>query len=219
MVKRNLAKVETAGSSPVVRSKVRRVDDLCGGLAKRLGSGLQSRIDEFDSRTHLSFAWNPKHNGFRQMIQTRAVGAEVAHFPDTEGVTSSNLVSPTIFLLYVAPSGVFWPITRFTVPYCLRWQADTRYLRFEGLISRSRNIYLRFKGLPKRDIRSMRGHPALESCGFRPGSTRAPTPRNADRCPNEPEAPPRNAIRLQNPARLLIPRCIARSGCVPRPGR
>lgn len=90
-----------------------------------------------------------------------------------------------MFLLYVAPSGVFWPITRFTVPYCLRWQADTRYLRFEGLISRSRNIYLRFKGLPKRDIRSMRGHPALESCGFRPGSTRAPTPRNADRCPNE----------------------------------
>ena len=107
----------------------------------------------------------------------------------------------------------------FTVPHCLRWQADTRYLRFEGLISRSRNIYLRFKGLPKRDIRSMRGHPALESCGFRPGSTRAPTPRNADRCPNEPEAPPRNAIRLQHPARLLIPRCIARSGCVPRPGR
>ncbi|MBD9130584.1 MAG: aldo/keto reductase, partial [Bifidobacterium bifidum] len=32
--------------------------------------------------------------------------------------------------------------------HCLRWQADTRYLRFEGLISRSRNIYLRFKGLP-----------------------------------------------------------------------
>ena len=118
------------------------------------------------------------------MVQTRAVGAEVAHFPDTEGVTSSNLVSPTIFLLYVAPSGAL-PITRFTVPHCLRWQADTRYLRFEGLISRSRNIYLRFKGLPKRDIRSMRGHPALESCGFRPGSTRAPTPRNADRCPNE----------------------------------
>ena len=26
---------------------------------------------------------------------TRAVGAVVAHFPDTEGVTSSNLVSPT----------------------------------------------------------------------------------------------------------------------------
>ena len=83
------------------------------------------------------------------------------------------------------PGHTFWPITRFTVPHCLRWQADTRYLRFEGLISRSRNIYLRFKGLPKRDIRSMRGHPALESCGFRPGSTRAPTPRNADRCPNE----------------------------------
>ena len=107
MVKRNLAKVETAGSSPVVRSKVRRVDDLCGGLAKRLGSGLQSRIDEFDSRTHLSFAWNPKHNGFRQMIQTRAVGAEVAHFPDTEGVTSSNLVSPTDAEVHF---GVHWVI-------------------------------------------------------------------------------------------------------------
>ena len=150
MVKRNLAKVETAGPSPVVRSQIRLAEAI-----RPVGT------------------------------QTRAVGAEVAHFPDTEGVTSSNLVSPTIFLLYVAPSGVFWPITRFTVPYCLRWQADTRYLRFEGLISRSRNIYLRFKGLPKRDIRSMRGHPALESCGFRPGSTRAPTPRNADRCPNE----------------------------------
>ena len=125
------------------------------------------------------------------MVQTRAVGAEVAHFPDTEGVTSSNLVSPTIFLLYVAPSGAL-PITRFTVPHCLRWQADTRYLRFEGLISRSRNIYLRFKGLPKRDIRSMRGHPALESCGFRPGSTRAPTPRNAVRCLSEPQSTPRN---------------------------
>ena len=46
------------------------------------------------------------------------------------------------------PGHTFWPITRFTVPHCLRWQADTRYLRFEGLISRSRNIYLRFKGLP-----------------------------------------------------------------------
>ena len=81
------------------------------------------------------------------MVQTRAVGAEVAHFPDTEGVTSSNLVSPTIFLLYVALSGVFAYNPFFTVPHCLRWQADTRCLRFEGLISRSRNIYLRFEGL------------------------------------------------------------------------
>ena len=89
MVKRNLAKVETAGSSPVVRSKVRRVDDLCGGLAKRLGSGLQSRIDEFDSRTHLEV------RRFSFYHHNRAVGAVVAHFPDTEGVTSSNLVSPT----------------------------------------------------------------------------------------------------------------------------
>ena len=54
MVKRNLAKVETAGSSPVVRSRSEELTDLYGGLAKRLGSGLQSRIDEFDSRTHLA---------------------------------------------------------------------------------------------------------------------------------------------------------------------
>ena len=32
---------------------------------------------------------------------TRAVGAEVAHFPDTEGVTSSNLVSPTGAMLHI----------------------------------------------------------------------------------------------------------------------
>ena len=61
MVKRNLAKVETAGPSPVVRSQIRLAEAI-----RPVGT------------------------------QTRAVGAEVAHFPDTEGVTSSNLVSPTI---------------------------------------------------------------------------------------------------------------------------
>lgn len=82
MVKRNLAKVETAGPSPVVRSRVRYVD-LYGGLAKRLGSGLQSRIDEFDSRTHLEDCphW--------------AAGAEGARFPDTEEVAGSIPASPT----------------------------------------------------------------------------------------------------------------------------
>ena len=38
---------------------------------------------------------------------TRAVGAEVAHFPDTEGVTSSNLVSPTDTEVHF---GVHWVI-------------------------------------------------------------------------------------------------------------
>ena len=97
MVKRNLAKVETAGSSPVVRSRFRLIIDLHGGLAKRLGSGLQSRIDEFDSRTHLSSC----EISIPHDMTTRAVGAEVAHFPDTEGVTSSNLVSPTGALLHI----------------------------------------------------------------------------------------------------------------------
>ena len=43
---------------------------------------------------------------------TRAVGAVVAHFPDTEGVTSSNLVSPTIYFraLYNARF-LFWALS------------------------------------------------------------------------------------------------------------
>src|SRR5690606_22582499 len=54
-------------------------DVIHGGLAERRGSGLQSRIHGFESRTHL--AW--------------AIGAAVARFPDTEEVTGSNPVSPT----------------------------------------------------------------------------------------------------------------------------
>lgn len=90
------------------------------------------------------------------------------------------------------PGHTFWPITRFTVPHCLRWQADTRYLRFEGLISRSRNIYLRFKGLPECGTRSISGCSALESCDSHGVYTRAPTPRNAVRCLSEPQSTPRN---------------------------
>src|SRR5699024_4700378 len=51
-----------------------------GGLAERRGSGLQSRIHGFESRTHLA---------------ARAIGAAVARFLDTEEVTGSNPVSPT----------------------------------------------------------------------------------------------------------------------------
>ena len=45
-------------------------------------------------------------------MMTRAVGAVVAHFPDTEGVTSSNLVSPTIYFraLYNARF-LFWALS------------------------------------------------------------------------------------------------------------
>ena len=72
MVKRNLAKVETAGPSPVVRSQIRLAEAI-----RPVGT------------------------------QTRAVGAEVAHFPDSEGVTSSNLVSPTEAEVHF---GVHWVI-------------------------------------------------------------------------------------------------------------
>ena len=106
-----------------------------------------------------------------------------------------------------------------TTPVVLRASLarSISYLDFEGLIPASRNIYLRFKGLPKRDIRSMRGHPALESCGFRPGSTQAPTPRNADRCPNEGVVG--KAIRESEVPREDIIVASKRSVFVPRPGR
>lgn len=61
---------------------------LRGGLAERRGSGLQSRIHGFESRTHL------QDSSF--LKELRAIGAEVARFLDTEEVTGSIPVSPTI---------------------------------------------------------------------------------------------------------------------------
>ena len=52
LVERNLAKVEVAGSNPVVRSEEVRLE-LCGGVAERRGNGLQSRLHGFESRLHL----------------------------------------------------------------------------------------------------------------------------------------------------------------------
>ena len=51
LVERNLAKVEVASSSLVVRSEISR--SLHGGLAERRGNGLQIRLHGFKSRTHL----------------------------------------------------------------------------------------------------------------------------------------------------------------------
>ncbi len=55
LVERNLAKVEVAGSNPVVRSeRVRQASFLLtGGVAERRGNGLQSRVHGFESRLHL----------------------------------------------------------------------------------------------------------------------------------------------------------------------
>jgi hypothetical protein len=53
LVERNLAKVEVAGSNPVVRSEEVSRLELCGGVAERRGNGLQSRLHGFESRLHL----------------------------------------------------------------------------------------------------------------------------------------------------------------------
>ena len=54
MVERNLAKVEVASSSLVVRSERVSADPSNnGGLAERRGNGLQIRVHGFKSRTHL----------------------------------------------------------------------------------------------------------------------------------------------------------------------
>ena len=60
---------------------------LHGGLAERRGNGLQIRVHGFKSRTHLQHP---------PQLKTRAIGAAVARFLDTEEVTGSNPVSPTI---------------------------------------------------------------------------------------------------------------------------
>ena len=83
LVERNLAKVEVASSSLVVRSE-RVSSPSSGGLAERRGNGLQIRVHGFKSRTHLAASPFP-----------RAIGAAVARFLDTEEVTGSNPVSPT----------------------------------------------------------------------------------------------------------------------------
>src|SRR5450759_4767592 len=100
LVERNLAKVEVAGSSPVVRSEVHalterrkalaEVWDRNGGVAERRGNGLQIRVHGFKSRLHLD-----EHH-------ERAIGAAVARFPDTEEVTGSIPVSPTTQYPYSA---------------------------------------------------------------------------------------------------------------------
>src|SRR3954469_15653477 len=99
LVERNLAKVEVAGSSPVVRSEASGLHrelafsvEVCGphgGVAERRGNGLQSRVHGFKSRLHLAT------RGSTSRESSRAIGAVVARFLDTEEVTGSNPVSPT----------------------------------------------------------------------------------------------------------------------------
>ena len=81
MVARNLAKVQVAGSTPVVRSRLDFSNGKrSGGVAERRGSGLQIPLHGFKSRLHLE----------------RTISAVVAHFLDMEGVTGSIPVSSTV---------------------------------------------------------------------------------------------------------------------------
>ena len=68
------------------------------------------------------------------------------------------------------------------------------------MILQSGDIYLRFKGLPEHDMRSIPTCFLLESCGSRSVYTWLSTPRNVDRCPAHPESPPRNADRPRKKA-------------------
>src|SRR6195952_2205270 len=95
LVEGNLAQVEGASSSLVVRSETSRVTirsstpGLHGGLAERRGNGLQIRVHGFKSRTHLH------HTAAPSTARPRAIGAVVARFLDTEEGTGSNPVLPT----------------------------------------------------------------------------------------------------------------------------
>ena len=53
LVERNLAKVEVAGSIPVVRSRGWLTAALFGDVAEWLGKGLQNLVPGFDSRRRL----------------------------------------------------------------------------------------------------------------------------------------------------------------------
>src|SRR3712207_2286934 len=100
LVEHHLAKVRVAGSNPVVRSEpralVERLAPACGGVAERRGNGLQSRLHGFKSRLHLVSSRSTSAEEGPVARPERAIGAAVARFPDTEEVTGSIPVSPTI---------------------------------------------------------------------------------------------------------------------------
>ena len=85
LVERNLAKVEVAGSNPVVRSeKVRQATVLRGGRASLVE---WPRGEATDCKS--------VYTGSNPVSTSRTIGAAVARFPDTEEVTGSIPVSST----------------------------------------------------------------------------------------------------------------------------
>ena len=85
LVERNLAKVEVAGSSPVVRSEAKI----------HLPSTVEWPRGEAAACKAAYTGSNPVSTSITKDPQ-RAIGAVVARFLDTEEVTGSNPVSPTI---------------------------------------------------------------------------------------------------------------------------
>ena len=84
LVERNLAKVEVASSSLVVRS------ERAGSQPPRWG-GREARQRTANPSTRVQIPYPPRTT----YSFTRAIGAVVARFLDTEEVTGSNPVSPT----------------------------------------------------------------------------------------------------------------------------
>ena len=94
LVERNLAKVEVAGSSPVVRSKascLRRRP--CGSWRRPGALTVEWPRGEATACKAVYTGSNPVSTSSAH--HERAIGAAVARFPDTEEVTGSIPVSPT----------------------------------------------------------------------------------------------------------------------------
>ena len=88
MVERNLAKVEVAGSSPVVRSEAK-------GGNRQLAFMVEWPRGEAAACKAAYTGSNPVSTSVHHRKAIRAIGAVVARFLDTEEVTGSNPVSPT----------------------------------------------------------------------------------------------------------------------------
>ena len=84
LVERNLAKVEVASSSLVVRS-----ERVSRPIQRWVGREARQRTANPCTRVQIPYPPRQHHT------LTRAIGAAVARFPDTEEVTGSNPVSPT----------------------------------------------------------------------------------------------------------------------------
>lgn len=101
LVEHHLAKVRVAGSSPVVRSERPWPHPLTmklrgGGKLFTRWSGREARQRTANPYTRVQIPSPP-----------RAAGAVVARFPDTEEVTGSNPVSPTMMKTLGSSPGVF----------------------------------------------------------------------------------------------------------------